>query len=237
MRYGRVHAVYLNANGYPVCDIGDEHNGATYRGCRFLVGGGGKDSGSYFPPALQSRVVYGLVSDMSAVVFGVVTAPDGIERLTDTPEEVGYDEEFPNQVGPKDAFVTRSGTWVFLTEDGQLVFDAATSMQPIRLQMAGNACGHLRIAQDGAAEERVLLAGPTREYLDKLHDDIVELRKVVSTLAAALATAGVGGAAASSVGTTYVPAWEKDVTLGATADSMVASAVRISARSVTEDGV
>jgi hypothetical protein len=219
--------------GYPVCDLYDEINGGVFTGCRFLcVGGGSPIVVSYDPPAVGARVLYAILQGTTqAIVLGSVFAPEANRRLTDNPPEVEYDEEYPAQVGVGDKYCERGDSWMFLTDDGQFVFDASTSMRPFRVQLSGSDSGHLRISQDGQADERVLLAGPTRSYIDGLRTDVNNLILLTQQIVAELASGpkiALPGSATSA----------GKLKIGLSTDTdLVASAVRISSRSVQEDGV
>ncbi len=233
LRYANVKAVYILA-GYPVCDIFDQVNGAVYTGCRFLCAGGGSDeSTSYDPPSIGARVVYGLLDgNTQAIVFGSVFAPNANRRITDNPAEVSYDQEYPGQIGVRDKFWERGNSWMFLTDDGQFVFDASQSDMPIRFQLSSGKSGNVRISQDEEAEENVLLAGPTRDYLDQLRSDLDSTR---ASLVKALVQLDALNVAASGQPKYVADIAEMSIPGTPTDDSVVASAIRISSRSVAED--
>lgn len=218
--------------GYPVCDLYDEVNGGVLTGCRFLCAGGGSPIVvSYDPPAVGARVLYTLLQGTAqAIVLGSVFAPEANRRLTDNPPDVEYDQEYPAQVGVGDKYFERGNSWMFLTDDGQFVFDASTSMKPFRVQLNGSDSGHLRISQDGQADERLLLAGPTRNYLDGLRSDLDDLKSKLAELILELNAVSLGTGQTKSVVALQTPGLSTDTDL-------LASAVRISSRSVQEDGV
>jgi len=237
LQYAIVTEVSLMADGYPSCTITDERNGATMTGCKFLgVGGGTQSSISYSPPAVGARVLYGFVRGTSqAVVLGVTHSPLANAKLTDAQESSSYDEEFNAQIGPYDRCAEQGGTWVFLTNDGQLVIDSSQSQMPVRVQLGIGYAANLRISQNNEADEGILLAGPTRDYLDGLRsaldDTRVQLAKVMTYVNVLTAVPGKPPTfSPDTLASLAVPGLS-------TTDDLVASAVKISSRSILEDWV
>lgn len=236
MRYARVTALYLD-NGYPVCSIVDETSGAVFSGCRFMcMGGGTADAMNYSPPLPNSRVAYGtLAGNTQVVVMGQVFHQKN-KRLTSDPQTVAYDERFPGQVSVLDSFTERGNAWFIMTADGQMVMDASQAETPVRIQLSQGSSGHLRLDQGGDADEHLLLAGPTRDYLDNLQQAISDvwstLNKVILALPGVSLEAVSGAAAVESAKATASVALTSS-----TGADMVASAVRISSRSVLDDEV
>lgn len=197
-RLGRVLKVYL-AGTVPVCDVVEPDTGSIFLGCRFVSGMGGPTSTVHAPPeGIGTAEIDPKGSDGSEVfllfpagfhgppkVVGSQTNPALYalfsEALTSDP---ATDADYPagddaNKIGLADYVVQRAGARFIMTPSGDLVFDARAVEKPVRVQVkAGQA---LRISVDGAAEERVLLAGPLMAYLTSVAERINHIGRALKT--------------------------------------------------------
>lgn len=231
-------------NGVPVADVSDGH-GNTYLGCRFSGLGGGKDAFTYAPPqpdedanntpddspGAEAIIALAEGGRGRASVQGTFPNP-GMFKQISIVEPPDADSDYSDKIGLLDFATVNNGARILVTESGHLILDTATSGMPVHIELAGTA--FLRISQDGKADERTLLAGVSRAYIDGLVDQINDLRTAVKALAtwakAAGAPSGGGPIVPAYVGSSG-PATAADKT----ADDMVASAVRISAQSLADE--
>lgn len=229
-------------------------------GCPFLcLGGSGAADGvtAYFPPAqsVQSEVAMG---DGARVVWLPLAGADGragvvlgavMHRNTGAifHEEETHpepDEDYPWKINTNDVLIQNGKAFFVLSNFGDAVLDTSQASVPIRLQLAASGAGHVRISQDGDAEERLLLAGPTRKVVDDLIAKVnaleTKLATLQNTLQAANATAVPAGpetgflAYTKALAASLLPALVP-TTMNPSTDGLEASAVKISSRSVEND--
>jgi hypothetical protein len=100
-------------------------------------------------------------------------------------EQADPDENRTAAAALTDRIIKHGGSVFIISEEGEIVFDTdgADGPGPVKIQLQNG--GYLRIARDGDAEERLLLAGPTLEYLAKLEAQVAALTARVVVLTAA----------------------------------------------------
>lgn len=211
LRFARVDRVYLRG-GVPCADITDTWGG-VYRAVRFLnVGGGagcyamgvarGRAEGEtsalptegsaaevavLFPETLRGQsaqrpwIVGGLLHPDDAARVEVLTAADPTEDYR------GHHVT--------DHVIVRDGARVVVSELAGVVLQGAPG-QPLRLQVQGE--DKIRLSSDGEADDAVLLATPTREYLDGLAQQVDLIRQALIRLEQwAISATGAAGSVPS----------------------------------------
>lgn len=260
--FGRVLRTYVEG-GAPVCDVQDEASGAFYLRAQFMClgGGGGENSQTaHFPPAAVpdasqgvltgdgARVLLGRLGGGGVVVIGAVMHRNKCSFFSQEEIDASPEAEYPMYCNINDVLLQNGKAFMVLSNFGDAVIDTSQSSRPIRLQMEASPAGHVRISQDGDADERVPLAGPLRNYLDgmaKRMNDIegrlTHLQAVMALSPAAIPPglapaepALVAFAANISASLSPIP---EPVWYPSTDDGMVASAIRVSSRSVVNDEI
>lgn len=140
--------------------------------------------------------------------------------VEETPEtEAGEDREVG--VGPQDwAWVNGGSRWI-LDSKGLLTAIAAQDKK-VSFQLAGD--GFLRVSVDGEADEKLLLAGPVRDYLAELESHLDAQEARIAALEAAMAL--VAPQVTAPVQFTPAPG----VSRPTADDTMVSSVVHISSK-------
>lgn len=256
-RVGQIVDVRLNGNT-PVCDVAVAGN--VYQNCQFATFGGGAKSFRYSPPAAPSDLESTTPEDSDGaeaiLLFGDGARPHPLVvavrlntlarkrfGLVDAPDA---DNDYSDLNDFRDDVVELGDTRMLLSHHGDLVLDTKRSGRPIHAQMGEN--GAFRIAQNGDAAERTLLAGPSIDVINALVADVNALRQQVQALSQLIFATEAAGTAANAAGPAAVAAAVAAVLaagkVGAYSalpetqkadDSVVASAVRISSRSKKQE--
>lgn len=267
-RPARVLRLYVTDDGVPVVDVVDTY-GNVFRACRFAGDGGGAGAFVYFPPTAPGRVsaVTPEGTESSEVllsfpdgalphpwVTGTLSGEGVRRRVSDKLPTSTKTQDYPlpgddqGKTGLRDYGIEQAGARLLVSERGELVLDARDAKMPVRVQLAAGEA--LRVSVDGEADERLILAGPLRVYVDALVDRVNQLGRALWALEtwantvpdgaapglvgyqAAVNAAGMNPLDVVSPGPDPVSG---EGAFGKTSDEMVASAMRISGRSVEED--
>lgn len=253
IRYGRSLRTYVQG-GRPFCDVLDESSGAMIYGCPFLcLGGSGAADGvtAYFPPAqaAQSEVALGDgarivwmplagADGRAGVVLGAVMHRNTGQVFHEEETHPEPDEDYPWKINTNDVLVQNGKAFFVISNFGDIVLDTSQASKPVRLQLSATGSGHVRISQDGDADDRLLLAGPTRKLVDDLISKVNDLEAKLAKVYNAVASAGPGTDAgynafqvlAKKLLPPLVP-----TTMNTTTDGLEASAIKISSRSIEND--
>jgi hypothetical protein len=148
-----------------------------------LVGGSNKKTVD-FVPVTASKDPKKLSNARAVLLFGdhyrhpVVVGwrwSGGTQTLKLSAEQADPDENRTAAPAITDRIIKHGGSVFIISEEGEIVFDteSADGPGPFKIQLQNG--GYVRIARDGDAEERLLLAGKTLEYQAKLEAQVAAL--------------------------------------------------------------
>ena len=197
VRPAKVLAYYLDPDlGIPVADVVDTY-GSTHQRCRVVCpGGGSADSYELAPPPVDDPTVdienTGEVLLVMApgrrphpYVLGTCYVANLAERVTSTPQDTGDRSDYGELDHVNDRVVRHRGVRMVWSYQGSWLLDLTATGKPARIQL--DADTYVRVSQDGAADEHLLLGTATLEHLRSVHTRLDALASSIDTLGTELA--------------------------------------------------
>ena len=249
---------YVGADGTVVLDVVDVY-GNVWTGCPLIGQGGGASTFVHTPPATGAvegdRTPAETGGDIlisffdGAIPHPVVigTAQSQLARGRFAPLDRPADSAaYPAQNDPRDIVMENNGARVVVSHFGRVVLSTTSTEQPIEIAASPREYVWLSLGEASTDNaDRLLLATPTRAYVDALVERVnaldatlVYLQNTLKGLAAAAALvpppkdpafAAFASALAAALQTATIDP------VAATTDALNASAVRISPASEAEE--
>ena len=246
VRLATVLRIYKD-DGHRVADVVDI-DGSVWLRCRYTAAGAGGARSFHRQgtpdPGDDATVILSFLdgSAPSPLIVGALDADGSEERFT-TIADPDDGDDYPAENGDTAEVIEHRGTRILIGDKGELVLDTTRSGRPIRAQLPTG--GVFRISRDGEADGQLLLASPTRDYIDALTAKVNELGAQVAALTATIVATQVAASVPAAPAT--LPVWAESVALALstapyaytpaanTSDDLVASALAIPAQSIAED--
>ena len=266
--------------GQAVCDVVDA-SGNTWVQCRIsqhteAIGNANEAAGeqnsfsNWVPPVTDPMaddrvgiddtgdVLIGLSggNQPQAYVIGAIYTPKIWDHITTKNQDLGDSKDYGPQNNVKDTVTVHRGVRMVFASSGTWLLDTKKTKKPIRFEI--DKTSFVRISQNGAADEYVLLANATLDHLVRVHsriDTVVDILADIvlpqvsayyTALAAAANTAVPGSDVPGSGGNAdkAIQAASSTLSLKATdypfdftkRDALKAACFRISALSIDDQG-
>ena len=180
-------------SGLPVCDVADGY-GNQYFGCRMMdMGGGDVDSFDYSPPPVHNvsnahntetyddtgdvLISFGDGRNPKPVVLGTIYSAKRQESITVEEQDNGDSVDYGDIQNFEDRTIKHKKLRMVFAKTGTWLLDAKATKKPIRFQLDKKA--FVRVSQDGAANEFVLLGNVLLNHVKAIHERMDTLARKI----------------------------------------------------------